>query len=255
MRAQLTARRLKQGMRSTARRNTAEKKLTWHALSHSINAGTSASWRTSTPGRRRSTERVLFYTGRTHRIGEVHEGTATMDWMEQEQERGITITSAATTCTWNNYPRQHHRHAGPRGLHGRGGALAARAGRRGGVLRLGAGRAAAVGDGVAAGEQVQGAAGLLHQQDGQGGRGLRVRDRDHPQAAGREAGADPASDRRRRRSLQGVVDLVEMQAILWHDETMGAEVRRGRDSGGHEGEGARPSATSSSSRWPRTTTR
>ncbi|MGB2835624.1 MAG: elongation factor G, partial [Candidatus Sulfotelmatobacter sp.] len=49
-----------------------------------------------------TTERILFYTGKTHRIGEVHEGTATMDWMEQEQERGITITSAATTCTWRD---------------------------------------------------------------------------------------------------------------------------------------------------------
>src|SRR5689334_9525249 len=53
-------------------------------------------------GKTTTTERILFYTGRTHRIGEVHEGTATMDWMEQEQERGITITSAATTCTWKD---------------------------------------------------------------------------------------------------------------------------------------------------------
>ncbi|HYX69198.1 MAG TPA: elongation factor G [Terriglobales bacterium] len=53
-------------------------------------------------GKTTTTERVLFYTGRTHRIGEVHEGTATMDWMEQEQERGITITSAATTCFWRD---------------------------------------------------------------------------------------------------------------------------------------------------------
>ncbi len=54
-------------------------------------------------GKTTTTERVLFYTGRTHRIGEVHEGTATMDWMEQEQERGITITSAATTCFWRDF--------------------------------------------------------------------------------------------------------------------------------------------------------
>jgi len=51
-------------------------------------------------GKTTTTERVLYYTGITHKIGEVHEGTAIMDWMEQEQERGITITSAATTCFW-----------------------------------------------------------------------------------------------------------------------------------------------------------
>ena len=53
-------------------------------------------------GKTTTTERILFYTGKTHKIGEVNEGAATMDWMEQEQERGITITSAATTCFWNN---------------------------------------------------------------------------------------------------------------------------------------------------------
>ena len=53
-------------------------------------------------GKTTTTERILFYTGRTHKIGETHEGTATMDWMEQEQERGITITSAATTAQWKN---------------------------------------------------------------------------------------------------------------------------------------------------------
>src|SRR6202171_3889225 len=51
-------------------------------------------------GKTTTTERILYYTGRTYKIGEVHEGTAVMDWMEQEQERGITITSAATTCEW-----------------------------------------------------------------------------------------------------------------------------------------------------------
>jgi len=54
-------------------------------------------------GKTTTTERILFYTGRVHRVGEVHEGTATMDWMEQEQERGITITSAATTCHWKRF--------------------------------------------------------------------------------------------------------------------------------------------------------
>ena len=53
-------------------------------------------------GKTTTTERILFYTGKTHKIGETHDGTATMDWMEQEQERGITITSAATTCQWKN---------------------------------------------------------------------------------------------------------------------------------------------------------
>ena len=54
-------------------------------------------------GKTTTSERILYYTGRTHRIGEVHEGMATMDWMEQEQERGITITSAATTCEWRGH--------------------------------------------------------------------------------------------------------------------------------------------------------
>src|SRR5260221_1341194 len=51
-------------------------------------------------GKTTTTERILYYTGKSHKIGEVHEGAATMDWMEQEQERGITITSAATTAFW-----------------------------------------------------------------------------------------------------------------------------------------------------------
>ena len=77
-------------------------------------------------GKTTTTERVLYYTGVNYKIGEVHEGAATMDYMVQEQERGITITSAATNCFWapvegparrRHPPHQHHRHPRPRGLH------------------------------------------------------------------------------------------------------------------------------------------
>ena len=61
-----------------------------------------ASWPTLM-GKTTTTERILFYTGRVHRMGETHEGGATMDWMDQEKERGITITSAATTAVWKGY--------------------------------------------------------------------------------------------------------------------------------------------------------
>ena len=61
-------------------------------------------------GKTTTTERVLFYTGLSHKIGEVHDGAATMDWMEQEQERGITITSAATTCFWAGMDKQYDQH-------------------------------------------------------------------------------------------------------------------------------------------------
>ena len=61
-------------------------------------------------GKTTTTERVLFYTGTSHKIGEVHDGAATMDWMVQEQERGITITSAATTCYWSGMDKQYDRH-------------------------------------------------------------------------------------------------------------------------------------------------
>ena len=61
-------------------------------------------------GKTTTTERVLFYTGISHKIGEVHDGAAIMDWMEQEQERGITITSAATTCFWQGTSQQYAEH-------------------------------------------------------------------------------------------------------------------------------------------------
>ncbi len=71
-----------------------------HPLDHYRNIGIMAH---IDAGKTTTTERILYYTGKSYKIGEVHEGTATMDWMEQEQERGITITSAATTCFWNDH--------------------------------------------------------------------------------------------------------------------------------------------------------
>ena len=68
-----------------------------YSLEHTRNIGIMAH---IDAGKTTTTERILFYTGRVHKIGETHEGSATMDWMEQEQERGITITSAATTAQW-----------------------------------------------------------------------------------------------------------------------------------------------------------
>ena len=141
-------------------------------------------------GKTTTTERILYYTGKTYKIGEVHDGAATMDWMEQEQERGITITSAATTCFWTPerrpVPDQHHRHPGPRRLHGRSGAFAARAGRRGDAARLGGRRRAADRDGVAPGGPLRRAAHHLRQQDGPRRRGLRPLPRDDPRPARRK---------------------------------------------------------------------
>jgi len=64
-------------------------------------------------GKTTTTERILYYTGKSHKIGEVHDGAATMDWMEQEQERGITITSAATTCFWKRHGQSYDKGTGP----------------------------------------------------------------------------------------------------------------------------------------------
>src|SRR5690625_5363366 len=61
-------------------------------------------------GKTTVSERILFYTGRSHRLGETHDGAATMDWMEQEQERGITITSAATHCIWKDHRIRSEEH-------------------------------------------------------------------------------------------------------------------------------------------------
>ena len=78
-----------------------------HPLDHYRNIGIVAH---VDAGKTTTTERILFYTGISHKRGEVHDGAATMDWMEQEQERGITITSAATTCFWNGMDKQYEEH-------------------------------------------------------------------------------------------------------------------------------------------------
>ena len=125
-------------------------------------------------GKTTTTERILYYTGKTHKIGEVHDGAATMDWMEQEQERGITITSAAITSSWTQtglLKDIEHRiniidtpgHVDftvevERSLRVLDGAVA--------VFCAVGGVRAAVRDRVAPGRQVQGAAHRVHQQDG-----------------------------------------------------------------------------------------
>ena len=125
-------------------------------------------------GKTTLTERILFYTGKTHKMGEVHEGTAEMDWMVQEKERGITITAAATTCFWKNTHYQHHRYAGSCRLHH--GGRAEPAGPRFGYRRVRRRRRrrAAVRDRVAAGGPLPYPPHLLREQDGPGRRRFRA---------------------------------------------------------------------------------
>ncbi|SDE71045.1 elongation factor G [Terriglobus roseus] len=173
-------------------------------------------------GKTTTTERILFYTGVNHRIGEVHEGTATMDWMEQEQERGITITSAATTCMWNNYRINIIDTPGhvdftaevERSLRVLDGAVAcfdAVAGvqpqsetvwRQ--ATKYKVPRICFINKMDKNGGDAEYATGTIRERLGANAIMLQL-------AIGAEA------------NFKGVIDLVQMKAILWHDETMGAK--------------------------------
>ena len=173
-------------------------------------------------GKTTTTERILVYTGRTHRIGEVHEGTATMDWMEQEQERGITITSAATTCTWRDIRINIIDTPG----HVDFTAEVERS------LRVLDG-AVAVFDAVH-GVQPQSEK-VWRQADKYGVPRICFINKIDKMGADFEHAVDTIRKRLNARPIaiqipigqedkfRGVVDLIEMKAIVWNDETMGAE--------------------------------
>ena len=176
-------------------------------------SATSASWPTSMPARPRRPSASSSTPASPTRWARSHDGTATMDWMEQEQERGITITSAATTCFWRDHRINIIDTPGPRRLHRRGRALAARARRRRRRLLRRRRRRAAVRDRLAPGRQVPRAAHRLRQQDGPRRRRLlprrssMMRDR-----LRRQPGAGPAARSAPRTSFRGVIDLVTMKA-------------------------------------------
>src|ERR1035437_3541144 len=173
-------------------------------------------------GKTTTTERILYYTGMTHRLGEVHEGTAIMDYMEQEQERGITITSAATTCVWKDVRINIIDTPGhvdftaevERSLRVLDSAVALfdsvsgvqpqtetvwRQGDKYGVPRI-----------AFINKMDKNGADFEHVLDS-----IRTRLRARPVALQIPIGAEA--------NFKGVIDLIEMNAVLWHDETLGAE--------------------------------
>ncbi len=177
-------------------------------------------------GKTTTSERILFYTGKTHKIGEVHEGAATMDWMAQEQERGITITSAATTCYWNYNNNQYKINLIDTPGHVDFTAEVERS------LRVldGAIATYSAADGVQPqSETVWRQAdkynvpriGYVNKMDRSGAdffetlTQMKTMLGAHPVAIQIPIGAEE--------NFKGVVDLIKMKAIVWNDETMGAE--------------------------------
>ena len=177
-------------------------------------------------GKTTTSERILFYTGKTHKIGEVHEGGATMDWMEQEQERGITITSAATTCFWNYNNKQYKINLIDTPGHVDFTAEVERSLR---VLDGAVATYCAVGGVQPQSETVWRQAdkynvprlGYVNKMDRSGANYFDVL-----QQMKDVLGANPVSlviPIGQEETFKGVVDLLKMKAIIWHDETQGAE--------------------------------
>ena len=177
-------------------------------------------------GKTTTSERILFYTGKTHKIGEVHEGGATMDWMAQEQERGITITSAATTCFWKYNGNQYKINLIDTPGHVDFTAEVERSLR---VLDGAVATYCAVGGVEPQSETVWRQAdkynvpriGYVNKMDRSGANFFDV------VSQMREVlGANPVAlcvPIGAEESFKGLVDLIKMKAILWHDETMGAD--------------------------------
>ena len=177
-------------------------------------------------GKTTTSERILFYTGKTHKIGEVHDGAATMDWMAQEQERGITITSAATTCNWNYNGKQYKINLIDTPGHVDFTAEVERS------LRVldGAVATYSAADGVQPqSETVWRQAdkynvpriGYVNKMDRSGADFFET-----VQQMKDILGANPCPVQipiGAEENFKGLVDLIKMKAILWHDETMGAE--------------------------------
>ena len=177
-------------------------------------------------GKTTTSERILFYTGKTHKIGEVHDGAATMDWMEQEQERGITITSAATTAYWNYNGKKYKFNLIDTPGHVDFTAEVERSLR---VLDGAVATYCAVGGVEPQSETVWRQAdkynvprmGYVNKMDRSGADFFEV-----VRQMKEVLGANPvviAVPIGAEENFKGIVDLIKMKAILWHDETMGAE--------------------------------